>query len=73
MSTDRHGTEGIFRMMMIRESIASVALTHPASCTCDICRATQGDYEAFCKVATQVVQMTQGHYPDGSPMEDYTP
>jgi hypothetical protein len=33
-----------------REAIASVALTHPIGCACDVCRAAQGDDDAMVRV-----------------------
>lgn len=39
------------RQLRMRESIASVALSHPEDCTCDICKAASGDEQAFNRVA----------------------
>lgn len=40
-------TDAIFRTLMYREAIASVSLSHEASCRCLICRAALGDYDAI--------------------------
>jgi hypothetical protein len=37
-------------LMQLRESIGSVSLSHPESCPCDVCKAAQGDEDAFVRV-----------------------
>jgi hypothetical protein len=36
--------------MQMREAVASVSLSHPESCTCDVCKAGRGDEEAMLRV-----------------------
>jgi len=43
--------QGLLRLMQIRESVASVALSHPETCDCDVCKAASGDEEAFARCA----------------------
>jgi hypothetical protein len=45
--------EAFTRLYMFREAIASVSLSHEQSCNCDICKAAQGDEEAFARVVDQ--------------------
>ena len=42
--------EGMLRLQLAREAIASISLSHPGSCTCDVCRAAQGDSDALVRV-----------------------
>lgn len=51
---DRPVLEGLAQMIMWRESIASVSLSHERSCTCDVCKAAQGDEAAFARVVDQL-------------------
>jgi hypothetical protein len=37
----------IMDALIVREAIASVALSHDDDCRCDICRASLGDEQAF--------------------------
>lgn len=53
----------IFRMMTLRESIASVALSHGEACRCDACLATAGDFEAFMRVAERVQELKNDEGP----------
>lgn len=41
----------LMRLVGFRENIASVALSHPQSCVCDVCKAAHGDEDAFVRVA----------------------
>jgi len=41
---------GLSRALRARDTIASVALSHPASCKCLTCRAASGDEDAFAEV-----------------------
>lgn len=41
---------GFLRQMQMREAVASVALSHPRSCVCDVCKASQGDDAALARV-----------------------
>jgi hypothetical protein len=34
----------------LRDAVASVALSHAESCTCEVCRAAHGDEEAFARL-----------------------
>jgi hypothetical protein len=43
--------ETMFRAMRWREAIASVALSHGPNCTCDVCKASMGDEDAFTRIA----------------------
>lgn len=42
------------RLMQMREAIASVSLSHPESCVCDVCKAAQGDDDALARVLAGV-------------------
>jgi hypothetical protein len=44
----------MFRLLWMREAIASVSLSHPPGCDCDTCKAAQGDEEAFVRVVEAV-------------------
>lgn len=35
----------------LKGALASVALSHPADCNCEVCRAAHGDEEAFARCA----------------------
>lgn len=35
----------------LRGAVASVSLSHPDDCGCDVCRAASGDVDAFIRVA----------------------
>ena len=37
-------------LFMLRGAIASVALSHPESCTCEVCKASHGDEAAMERV-----------------------
>jgi hypothetical protein len=41
-------------MMMLRESIASVSLSHAQGCDCDTCKAAQGDDDAFARMVDRL-------------------
>lgn len=47
---NRLDVKTMMRHAQVREAIASVAMSHPASCECVICRAQRGDEEAFAYV-----------------------
>jgi hypothetical protein len=38
---------GLARLLMAREAVASVALSHEESCRCVVCRAADGDEAAL--------------------------
>lgn len=40
----------------MRDSIASVSLSHDQDCTCTVCRAAQGDESAFAEVMDSMAQ-----------------
>lgn len=40
--------------LLLREAIHSCAIEHPASCECDICKAADGDIDAFARVWVEV-------------------
>jgi len=42
------------RFFTLREAVASVSLSHPEECTCEICRAASGDVMAFMHIAEVV-------------------
>jgi hypothetical protein len=46
--------DGIFSALLMREAIASVALSHDDDCDCVICRAATGEADAFAEVMLQV-------------------
>lgn len=46
--------EGLLRIMRWKEAIASVSLSHPESCTCDVCKAARGDKDAFARVVVEL-------------------
>ncbi len=41
-------------LMMLKESITSVSLSHDQGCDCDTCKAAQGDEEAFARVVDRL-------------------
>lgn len=45
---------GLLRLAQLREAVASVALSHPDACACDVCRASQGDDGALARVMTRL-------------------
>ena len=45
---------GLLRLMQMREAVASVALSHPADCACDVCKASQGDDAALARVIARL-------------------
>jgi hypothetical protein len=56
---DSGALEGLCRMMMLKESIASVSLSHPESCTCDTCKAAHGDEAAFARVVDRILALEE--------------
>ena len=50
MLDKRASVPWITRLLMLRESVSSVALSHPESCRCDVCRAAHGDEDAMARV-----------------------
>lgn len=44
--------EGLTKMVMLREAVASVSLSHDEGCRCTTCRAALGDDEALAEIAT---------------------
>lgn len=51
---DRAALQSLAKMMQWKESIASVSLSHDEDCTCDVCKAAQGDEAAFARVVDQL-------------------
>jgi len=47
--------ERFTRMMMWREAVASVALSHPETCDCRICQAASGDEDAMTAVVAELM------------------
>jgi hypothetical protein len=45
----------LFRLFAMREAIASVSLSHPASCDCQVCRAV-GDEEAMHSLVVRLLE-----------------
>jgi hypothetical protein len=45
---------GLARLMLHREVVASVSLSHHQPCTCEVCKAAQGDDEAFARVVDRL-------------------
>lgn len=45
---------------LIKEGIHSVAMEHESGCVCRICRAANGDTEAFMEVTIEVLQRLEG-------------
>jgi hypothetical protein len=41
---------GFFRMQMVREAVASVAMEHAEDCACTACRAVAGDVDALTEI-----------------------
>lgn len=41
-------------LMLYREAIASVSMSHDEECKCKVCRAANGDEEAFVSVVEEV-------------------
>jgi hypothetical protein len=52
---------GVMRLQLAREAIASTALSHAPDCECDVCRADDGDRHAFARVLAIMFD------PDGGP------
>lgn len=40
----------LIKFAFYQEAIASVSLTHPERCVCDICLAAQGDEDAMARI-----------------------
>lgn len=38
------------QMQLFRGALASVALSHPEDCLCDVCKAASGDEDAFARL-----------------------
>ncbi len=49
--------EGLWRALLAREAVASVALAHRQGCKCLACRASQGDQRAFAEVLYRLNEM----------------
>jgi hypothetical protein len=43
----------LMNLLMLREAIASVALSHDEGCECDTCKAATGDKEAWQRIVAQ--------------------
>lgn len=51
-----HPTAGILELLNLKGAVASVALSHPETCTCDVCLAAAGDVDAFARVANDIIE-----------------
>lgn len=56
MSDGMGWVEGFLRFQRWREAIASVSLSHPENCGCDVCAAAKGDEEAMARVIDQMAE-----------------
>ncbi len=45
---------GLMRILEVRGAIASVALSHPGACRCDVCKASRGDNDALARVMVEM-------------------
>lgn len=45
------------RQLQFREVVASVSLSHPAKCECDICKAAHGDEAALVRLMEESEQV----------------
>lgn len=48
---DESDPSGIVGMFALTGAVASVALSHEADCTCDVCKASHGDTAAWERIA----------------------
>lgn len=46
-------THRLADMMAFKGVLASVSLSHPASCSCETCKAASGDDDAFARLYSQ--------------------
>lgn len=45
------------RLITLRESIASTALSHEADCDCRVCRASKGDERAMAEIMAELQEI----------------
>lgn len=50
MAIDAPWLGALARMQIFRDALASVALSHPADCRCEVCKAADGDDDAFARL-----------------------
>jgi hypothetical protein len=50
----------LVRMLRLREAVASVSLSHPEACDCNVCKAAKGDEDAFVLLLDQGSSRTVG-------------
>lgn len=43
----------ISHVLTFKGALASVALSHPADCTCEVCKAAAGDEDAFARLLAE--------------------
>jgi hypothetical protein len=43
-------------LLVLREAIASTALSHPEGHDCDVCKAAAGDRDAFTRILVEVYE-----------------
>jgi len=48
---------GLLRLMLLREAVASVAMSHPMSCDCRVCQAARSDDDS---VFIELIQAREG-------------
>lgn len=58
---DPHWIEGMWKMLAIKDAIASVALSHERNCTCRTCLAARGDMDAFANIVCELDTRPEGN------------
>lgn len=53
MAIDLPWAHAVLEIQRFKEALASVALSHPADHDCDVCKAADGDEDAFARLYSQ--------------------
>lgn len=58
---DQSWVEGVWKMLAIKDAIASIALSHERDCTCRTCLAARGDMDAFANIVYELDTRSEGN------------